>query len=287
MPRASLLGLDRPTRFGSGASVDRFSIAPGLEGAVFAYCETAGQRRGPVSERIEIGVQLAGERTQAGHRTGVRVCRPGSLHTLGHAEPYDVTYRAGVRPGIAVYFLFDEAAFGLTDRDRELTFHDDCPRFTRTLVSLAEHVLEARTCGSPLDAAAVSRAVAAAVSSNATESRSDPLVGARKDIEEHFAADLYLRHLAESAGMNRTVFLRKFARRYGITPVQYRIRVRLNEADRLALHDEDLTVAAIAAACGFESLSYFHRAYLRYFGATIAQRRGRARRLAPAAVPRI
>lgn len=104
-------------------------------------------------------------------------------------------------------------------------------------------------------------------------SRPDPIVRLRKEIEHHFASDLYLEHLAESAEMQRTTFLRRFARRYGVTPVQYRIKVRLNHADRLAWRDGGATTHAIAEACGFSNPSYFHRAYRAYFGATVTRRR--------------
>jgi AraC-like DNA-binding protein len=275
MARRTLLGLDRPTSFGRGASVDRFPIAAGLDAAVFEYRETEGLRHGAVSHRIEIGVQLRGERGQAGHRAGVRRCGPGTLQVLGHAEPYDVRYRAGARPGTVLYFLLDEARFGAVDEARELQLDGDNPRFVRRLFELAEHVHAARTAGDALDEDAVAAAIAAAVRSHGHLGPADPLVRARRDIETHFDTALLLRHIADDAGMERTTFLRSFARRFGITPIQYRILTRLNEADRLALHHVEMTTGSIAAACGFESVSYFHRAFARYFGATVSERRAR------------
>lgn len=95
-----------------------------------------------------------------------------------------------------------------------------------------------------------------------------PFARARRAIVEHHASELYLEHLAESASMHRTMFLRRFRARYGTTPVQYRIKTRLDEAARRAWLDPTCPLDTIATSVGFASRTYFHRAFRSYFGAT-------------------
>jgi transcriptional regulator GlxA family with amidase domain len=67
--------------------------------------------------------------------------------------------------------------------------------------------------------------------------------------------------------------VRCFRKRYGTTPVQYRLKTRLNRAGRLGWSRPDLTVQRIAEACGVPDAPYFHRQFLRYFGTSPARYR--------------
>jgi AraC-like DNA-binding protein len=67
--------------------------------------------------------------------------------------------------------------------------------------------------------------------------------------------------------------LRQFSRRYGTTPIQYRIKRRLNCADRLLWARPDLSIAEAAAQAGFKNLSQFYRQFVAYLGLTPARRR--------------
>lgn len=98
---AGSLGQLDATRFGDGAHIDRVALAPGIDVCFFRYRETSGARRSAVAHQLEVGVQLAGELSQRGHMSGVTHSGPGQLHVLGHAETYDVDYRAGASEGLA------------------------------------------------------------------------------------------------------------------------------------------------------------------------------------------
>ncbi|MGA0567887.1 cupin domain-containing protein [Rathayibacter sp. KR2-224] len=66
--------------------------------------------------------------------------------------------------------------------------------------------------------------------------------------------------LSETARMSRATFLRRFAASTGMTPGQFLTKVRIMAGADL-LTGDDLTVAAVAAAVGYQSESSFSRAF--------------------------
>ncbi|MBQ6893798.1 MAG: helix-turn-helix transcriptional regulator [Clostridia bacterium] len=85
---------------------------------------------------------------------------------------------------------------------------------------------------------------------------SDRLSPAMLQIEQRYMEPLTVRILAHSCSMSESVFTRSFKRVYGCTPVQYLIKVRLEEAKEL-LATTDLSFEEIANSCGFKSAKYF------------------------------
>ena len=85
-------------------------------------------------------------------------------------------------------------------------------------------------------------------------------------IRENYAAPMAINALADVAGMSVTSFHRHFKALTLMTPVQYRARLRLQEARKL-LMAEARTVGAAAATVGYDSQSQFTRDYKRMFGA--------------------
>ena len=69
------------------------------------------------------------------------------------------------------------------------------------------------------------------------------------------------------ACMSRFHFLRLFKQRFGLTPRQYLIDLRLERASR-QLRDSGLSILDIALECGFASASQFAHAFRRRFGCT-------------------
>ena len=60
--------------------------------------------------------------------------------------------------------------------------------------------------------------------------------------------------------------LERLCKRYlGATPAQYYVRLRLERARRM-LRQTDMSVAEVAIACGFVSLSHFAKVYRRHYG---------------------
>lgn len=89
-------------------------------------------------------------------------------------------------------------------------------------------------------------------------------------IMANYARPLRLGDLALIAHMSLTTFHRSFKASTGFSPLQYQKHIRLYEARRM-LFDNPGTVATVAFAVGYESLSQFTREYARMFGAPPAR----------------
>ena len=84
-------------------------------------------------------------------------------------------------------------------------------------------------------------------------------------LAEHLTESISLTELAQIAHMSVRSFSRAFKEATGLTPVQYRQRLRLEVAATL-LHGSELSIEAIAARCGFDDARHFRRLWQRYFG---------------------
>ena len=85
---------------------------------------------------------------------------------------------------------------------------------------------------------------------------SERLSPALLQIEQRYMEQLTVSTLAHSCSMSDSVFTRSFKRVYGCTPVQYLIKVRLEQAKEL-LATTDRSFDDIAKACGFKNAKYF------------------------------
>jgi AraC-like DNA-binding protein len=90
--------------------------------------------------------------------------------------------------------------------------------------------------------------------------------------------------LATAAGMSRSAFFQHFRDAMAMSPLQYQKRLRLLEARRLMV-DDDETAERASFAVGYQSASQFSREYLRMFGASprrdaVLKRRAAADRVA-------
>ncbi len=88
------------------------------------------------------------------------------------------------------------------------------------------------------------------------------VTAAVRRMEVDFAERIPLEELAREAAMSPYHFLRVFERVVGVTPGQYRLRTRLRRAAVL-LRRSSLSVASVAAECGFGDLSTFNRQFRR------------------------
>jgi len=89
-------------------------------------------------------------------------------------------------------------------------------------------------------------------------------------IKAHLHQDLKLNELAAIAQLSPYHFLRLFKQSLGITPYQYILQCRLNQAKYL-LHHSELSIAEIAVRTGFADQSHLTRYCKRMLGMTPKQ----------------
>jgi len=89
----------------------------------------------------------------------------------------------------------------------------------------------------------------------------------RAILEREFSVQHTLDDLAHRVGSNRTTLSRAFKTEYAETPMQYRKRIRLENASEMLRHHEG-TVGEVAEHVGYADAACFIRAYRHYYGVT-------------------
>jgi len=93
------------------------------------------------------------------------------------------------------------------------------------------------------------------------------LTGARY-VQEHLGEDLTLNKMAERLGVSPEHLTRTFKRDFQVSFYRYVMLLRMEEAKRLLWGPSPVTVADVAAAVGFKSLSHFSRTFQSLTGQT-------------------
>ncbi len=84
---------------------------------------------------------------------------------------------------------------------------------------------------------------------------------------QNFSGKITLQQIADAANISKNEALRCFRKGMGCSPIEYLIRYRMEKAKELLIAT-DLTVTEIALSSGFETVSYFDRAFKKAFGTT-------------------
>lgn len=83
---------------------------------------------------------------------------------------------------------------------------------------------------------------------------------ARQYFHEHYNEPINIEEYAQSRHTSISLFMRNFKKVYGVSPKQYILNIRMNNAQNL-LESTDYTVAEIAAIVGYDNALYFSRIY--------------------------
>ena len=86
-------------------------------------------------------------------------------------------------------------------------------------------------------------------------------------LEATYLENLHVSAYAEASHCSESAFRRAFAAQFGLSPVRYRNRLRLERAREL-LQEGSFTVAEAAWASGFENVGYFCRSFRACTGTT-------------------
>ena len=84
-------------------------------------------------------------------------------------------------------------------------------------------------------------------------------------LEESFREEISYDFLSQQFNFTSTYITRCFKKIYGMTPLAYLNKIRLEEA-KFSLRNTDLTIEKIAFSTGFNSISYFSRAFAKALG---------------------
>ena len=147
---------------------------------------------------------------------------------------------------------------GLLDAMLRLVRLLDAPKDAPALAPLAEREILYRLLSG--GQAPMIRRIAAA------GSRLSQISRAIAWIKDHYAGPLSVARLAAEVGMSPSSFHSHFKAATAMSPLQYRTRMRLQEARRLMVA-EALDAASAGFHVGYESPSQFSRDYSRLFGA--------------------
>ncbi len=93
------------------------------------------------------------------------------------------------------------------------------------------------------------------------------LAPALHDLSENFSESPQISHYASLCFMSETAFRRSFREYTGLSPVEYRNKLRIEEADRL-IKSGEYNVREAAESVGFFNASFFTKTYKSFFGYT-------------------
>ena len=87
----------------------------------------------------------------------------------------------------------------------------------------------------------------------------------RRYIDEHYKENISLDALAQLTHVSKYYMVHAFSKEYGISPINYMVLKRIEEAKHL-LKNDDYTLSLISRMLGFSSPSYFSQAFKKITG---------------------
>jgi AraC-like DNA-binding protein len=84
-------------------------------------------------------------------------------------------------------------------------------------------------------------------------------------INTHYEKNITLKDMAMMCFLCPAYFIREFKKKYNVSPYQYLISRRLDEAQHL-LHQKEISIKQICTKVGYEDVSSFSKLFKRRFG---------------------
>ena len=140
--------------------------------------------------------------------------------------------------------------------------------FLARIRTIAERMEQHRAEDAPEISSMVYRLIAgfaAECGNSRIDTLPDPLARILREMRENFSIGFTIRELAEEHGMEVHQLMRLFQRHFGVSPLEYRNKLRMEAAGRLVAHSS-LPMKEIAERLGYRSPLYFSTAFRRTFG---------------------
>lgn len=83
-------------------------------------------------------------------------------------------------------------------------------------------------------------------------------------IKKHYMEEIRLDDLAAMVHINKNYLVRQFKKRFGVTPISYLIKIRMDYAKKL-LTESNIPIKAVSEACGYNDPSFFNSYFKKIF----------------------
>ena len=83
-------------------------------------------------------------------------------------------------------------------------------------------------------------------------------------LKNHYMEEIKLDNLADLAHLNKNYLVRQFKKTFGVSPITYLIKIRMDYAKKL-LTESNLPIKIIASHCGYKDPSFFNAYFKKTF----------------------
>jgi len=105
----------------------------------------------------------------------------------------------------------------------------------------------------------------------------DWLEKGKQYIEHHFSEAITVEQIAQLVGVERTHFSKMYRKAYGLSPIDFLLQLRMQEAELLLVHTS-YKIIEIAQAVGYQDISSFSKAFKKRVGMSPIAYRERSQR---------
>lgn len=99
-----------------------------------------------------------------------------------------------------------------------------------------------------------------------TVSFCDSLLDAKRSIDENFFSKIKFDELASRTGYSYDYFRHAFKNEFGMSPQNYLIKVRLENAHEILSSTHGISITEVAETCGFSDTSQFSTMFTKHYG---------------------